>query len=298
MATTTNYSWTTPDDTDLVKDGASAIRTLGSAIDTTVFTNAGAAVAKSTIDAKGDLLVGTADNTIDRLAVGTDGYTLVADSSVSPQGLKWAVDPVADVITTAGDLIYGTAADTVARLGIGTAGQVLQVNSGATAPEWAAPSAGAYTSLATGSLSGGSVSLTSISGSYKDLILILDGAYTSAGGGRDIAITVNGDTSSIYGHTKTNLAGAVSSANAAANIRTGNDSIGGSSSAKSPGYYVFHNYASASSRKTIAWWNGRDSSTGYMGLGFIELDAAITSITGTLNADTFSGGTYILYGVK
>jgi hypothetical protein len=37
MATTTNYSWTTPDDTDLVKDGASAIRTLGSSIDTTVF---------------------------------------------------------------------------------------------------------------------------------------------------------------------------------------------------------------------------------------------------------------------
>ena len=88
MATTSNYSWTTPDDTDLVKDGASAIRTLGSAIDTTVFTNAGAAVAKATVDAKGDLLVGTADNTIDRLAVGTDGYTLVADS-VETTGLKW-----------------------------------------------------------------------------------------------------------------------------------------------------------------------------------------------------------------
>ena len=34
MATTTNYGWTTPDDTDLVKDGAAAIRTLGSAVDT------------------------------------------------------------------------------------------------------------------------------------------------------------------------------------------------------------------------------------------------------------------------
>jgi hypothetical protein len=39
MATTTNYGWTTPDDTALVKDGASAIRSLGSAIDTTVFAN-------------------------------------------------------------------------------------------------------------------------------------------------------------------------------------------------------------------------------------------------------------------
>jgi len=68
----------------------------------------------------------------------------VADSSVSPTGLKWAVDPVADVVTTAGDLIYATAADTVTRLGIGTAGQVLKVNSGATAPEWGAAAGGSF----------------------------------------------------------------------------------------------------------------------------------------------------------
>lgn len=89
MATTTNYSWTTPDDTDLVKDGASAIRSLGTAIDSTVFTNAGNAVQKSTIDAKGDLLVGTADNTLSRLAVGTNNYVLTADSAETT-GLKWA----------------------------------------------------------------------------------------------------------------------------------------------------------------------------------------------------------------
>lgn len=35
MATTTNYGWTTPDDTDLVQQGAAAIRTLGSSVDTT-----------------------------------------------------------------------------------------------------------------------------------------------------------------------------------------------------------------------------------------------------------------------
>jgi hypothetical protein len=89
MATTTNYSWTTPDDTDLVKDGASAIRSLGTAIDSTVFTNAGNAVQKSTIDAKGDLLVGTADNTVGRLAVGTNNYVLTADSNET-SGMKWA----------------------------------------------------------------------------------------------------------------------------------------------------------------------------------------------------------------
>lgn len=36
MATTTNFGWETPDDTDLVKDGASAIRTLGNGIDTSL----------------------------------------------------------------------------------------------------------------------------------------------------------------------------------------------------------------------------------------------------------------------
>jgi hypothetical protein len=37
MATTTNYGWDTPDDTDLVKDGALAMRDLGGDIDTTLF---------------------------------------------------------------------------------------------------------------------------------------------------------------------------------------------------------------------------------------------------------------------
>lgn len=36
MATTTAFGWETPDDTDLVKDGAAAIRTLGSSIDTSM----------------------------------------------------------------------------------------------------------------------------------------------------------------------------------------------------------------------------------------------------------------------
>jgi hypothetical protein len=89
MPTTTNYGWTTPADTDLVKDGASAIRTLGTAIDTTVFTNAGNAIQKSIVDAKGDIIAATADNTVDRLAVGSNDQVLTADSSTAT-GLKWA----------------------------------------------------------------------------------------------------------------------------------------------------------------------------------------------------------------
>jgi hypothetical protein len=89
MATTTNYSWSTPDDTALVKDGAAAIRSLGTAIDTTVFNNAGAAIAKTIVDAKGDIIAATAADTIARLAVGANDTVLTADSSTAT-GLKWA----------------------------------------------------------------------------------------------------------------------------------------------------------------------------------------------------------------
>lgn len=55
------------------------------------------AVSSGLVDAKGDLIVGTADNTVSRLAVGTNGYGLVADSAQA-SGLKWAA--VGDVTTT------------------------------------------------------------------------------------------------------------------------------------------------------------------------------------------------------
>ena len=127
MATTTNYNWTTPDDTDLVKDGAAAIRTLGTAIDTTVFTNAGAAIAKSLVDDKGDIIAATADNTVDRLAVGTNDYRIVAASGEAT-GLKYVADTQNTVIDAEGDLLVGDSADTLQKLTVGTTGQVLTVD--------------------------------------------------------------------------------------------------------------------------------------------------------------------------
>jgi hypothetical protein len=44
------------------------------------------------VDAKGDLLVGTADNTVAVLTAGTNGYVLTADSAEAA-GLKWAAAP-------------------------------------------------------------------------------------------------------------------------------------------------------------------------------------------------------------
>lgn len=91
MATTTpNYGWTVPTSTDLVKDGATAIETLGDAVDATVFANANAAIAKSIVDAKGDLIAGTAADTVARLASsGVNDQVLTIDTSTAT-GLKWA----------------------------------------------------------------------------------------------------------------------------------------------------------------------------------------------------------------
>jgi hypothetical protein len=97
MATTTNYGWTTPDDTALVKDGAAAIRSLGTSIDTTVFNNASAGIAKTIVDAKGDLIAATAADTVARLAVGTNDQVLMADSTTAT-GLKWGT-PAAGSMT-------------------------------------------------------------------------------------------------------------------------------------------------------------------------------------------------------
>lgn len=81
MATTTNYGWETPDDTDLVKDGASAIRTLGSSIDTTT-----KALNPSTTLGDIEYRSSTA-NTNTRLGIGTTGQVLTVSAGGVP---SWA----------------------------------------------------------------------------------------------------------------------------------------------------------------------------------------------------------------
>ena len=76
MATTTNYGWTTPDDTALVKDGASAIRTLGSSVDTTT-----KALNPSTTLGDIEYRSSTA-NTNTRLGIGSTGNVLTVAGGV------------------------------------------------------------------------------------------------------------------------------------------------------------------------------------------------------------------------
>jgi hypothetical protein len=55
----------------------------------TAYDLANGAVAKSIVDAKGDLIAATAADTVSRLAVGTNGQVLTADSTEAT-GMKWA----------------------------------------------------------------------------------------------------------------------------------------------------------------------------------------------------------------
>jgi hypothetical protein len=80
MATTTNYGWTTPDDTALVKDGAAAIRTLGSSVDTTT-----KALNPSTTLGDIEYRSSTA-NTNTRLGIGTSGQYLTVSGGVPAWG--------------------------------------------------------------------------------------------------------------------------------------------------------------------------------------------------------------------
>jgi hypothetical protein len=75
MPTTTNYGWTTPADTDLVKDGAAAIRTLGSSIDTSVKSlNAGTTA--------GDIDYYTSATAKSRIGIGSSGQVLSVSGGV------------------------------------------------------------------------------------------------------------------------------------------------------------------------------------------------------------------------
>jgi hypothetical protein len=99
-------------------------------------------IAKALVDAKGDIITATADNTPARLAVGTNEHRLVADSGETT-GLKYVPDTTNYAIAAKGDLLAGTAADTLAGLTVGTNGQVLTADSStATGLAWAAAAGG------------------------------------------------------------------------------------------------------------------------------------------------------------
>ena len=196
MPTTSNFGWTTPADTDLVKDGAAAIRTLGNGIDS------------SFIDLKGGTtgqVLSKASNTdldyswvtpnvgdITEVQAGT-GISIASGTGPIPV----VTNTVATAFDAAGDLVYGTGADTFTKLSLGTAGQVLTVNSGATAPEWTTASSGGLTLISSTLASGSGFNLSSIPGTYKSLLLVWSGVYHSTSGS-NFCIRFNNNSGSVY----------------------------------------------------------------------------------------------------
>tara|TARA_R110000868_G_scaffold55371_3_gene172098 strand:+ start:173 stop:892 length:720 start_codon:yes stop_codon:yes gene_type:complete len=239
MATTTNYGWTTPDDTALVKDGASAIRTLGSSVDTTT-------------------------------------------KALNPE-------------TTLGDIAYrSSSANVKTRLGIGSTGNVLTVAGGV--PTWAAPAAGgAYTSIATGSLSGSSVTISSISGSYKHLYLQVLNAQASSG---RIGLRINGDSTGVYAYNRINMdETAATATTSATQINVGVDL---SSVTNRQHTFFIENYATTSYKPiTVAFRTNTGGASSSNGWGSFNSDTAYTSLT-IVNTDavSYTAGTYTLFGVN
>ena len=176
MANTTNYNWETPDDTDLVKDGAAAIRTLGSSIDTTTknlnpqTTTGALAYRSATANVNTALPIGTANQVL-----------RVNSGGTAPE---WATTADQTPLTTKGDLFGFDTAD--ARIPIGTNGHILTADSTQSLGlKWAAPAGGGkvlqvvqatYATQATSSSTtfadtGLSATITPSSASSKVLIL-------------------------------------------------------------------------------------------------------------------------------
>jgi len=328
MANTTNYNWETPDDTDLVKDGAAAIRTLGNSIDTTT-------KALNPETTLGDIAYrSSTSNTNTRLPIGSNGQILGVSAGVpawinNDQGditevqagvgisVASGTGPIpiitnssTDLITTAGDLLYGTAADTVARLGIGTAGQVLKVNSGATAPEWgaAASSAKNYSLINSGgtSLSGSSTSITGISAKDSLLVVVIGASCTA--GSIEIQMTINSDTAANYTNQQNSIA-------AAGSYSTNNFTGGGGYSngtvieigrmsdvaGSVVNSSVFINGANSAGDKVYQVVGGgspagNDSQRLYWGAGVWENSSTVSSIQIKASGGTFDAGTVYIWG--
>ena len=304
MPSTTNFGWTTPADTDLVKDGASAIRTLGNGIDTSFVDLKGGTTGQILSKASNTDLdftwtaATTGDITGVTAGVGITGGGTSGDVTVT--------NAMADAITTKGDLIAGTAADSFARLGVGSNGQFLSANSAqSTGLEWVAAPSGALTisQIASGTLtSGNSLTFSSLS-SYDTIAIWL--TQIDPSGAATLAVQVNGNTTSdkykynnltIRGTTFTQYSNGASDNSF---FLTYQENLNATTISNSF-VAVFENCKSAgfTRMRKLSRWTGSDGNL-YQEWGegmYINSETVSSLVLKLSSTDTFQGGNYVVWG--
>lgn len=239
--------------------------------------------------------VGTTLGSVSTTELGyLDGVTSAVQTQVDAKISK-------SVATTKGDLLAATGSATIARLGVGTNGQILTADSGeSTGIKWAAAVSGGMTSIASGSLSGATVDLTSISGTYNSLRLAIFN-WAPASVNNNLLMQFNSDTGTSYVSEVAYTLSADSNANATS-IR-----LTGGTSTSSNGVVVVDipHYASTLPYKyatigglTTPGSGGTATRSAFIN-GFWNSTSAISSIQLKVSGGgNHNAGTYILYGVK
>ena len=174
MANTTYFGWETPDDTDLVKDGAAAIRTLGQAIDTSMQDLEGGT--------SGQILSKNSNTDMDFVWINNDQGDITevqAGTGISVASGTGPIPVITNTVATEfdakGDLVVGTGADTFDKLTVGANDTVLVADSStATGLKWATPASGTpafigASARATGNQTIPNVTFTAINFTAADL---------------------------------------------------------------------------------------------------------------------------------
>lgn len=206
-------------------------------------------------------------------------------------------------MTTTGDTIYSSSGTTPARLGIGSTGQVLTVAAGL--PSWATPASGGMTLLSTTSLTGAAVTISSISGSYKHLLVIVKGVYMATAG--NCAMTFNGDTGSNYSYNQivkddASVGGGYNSGTTVMPAFRGAPNTAANQKVLANAQIFIPLYTATDFVNVYIQGAGRVGTTN-AGIstmtqnGTYDCSAAISSITFTPDYN-FSGGTVYIYGVN